>query len=78
MRKRGEIGRGEEKGIEQKGGDGEMGRQREMEGGREIKKLECEDLTVGKNGLEGLSQTFYFVIVTINLKARKGILLYKL
>lgn len=33
---------------------------------------------VSKNSLKGLSQTFYFVIVTINLKARKGILLYKL
>lgn len=35
-------------------------------------------ISVSKNGLKGLLQTFYFVIVTINLKARKGILLDKL
>lgn len=38
------MGRVEEKGREQKGGEGEMGRQREMVGGRESKKLECEDI----------------------------------
>lgn len=34
----------EERGIEQKGGEGEMGRERGMAGGRESKRLECEDI----------------------------------
>lgn len=38
------MGRGEERVIEQKGGEGEMGREREMAGGRESKRLECEDI----------------------------------
>lgn len=76
--KKGRNGEGRGKGNRAEGWRGrDAGREGDDRRGERVKNWSV-NISVSKNSLKGISQTFYFVIITINLKARKGILLYKL